>query len=356
MEAEVIDSLWEIGRQEDGFYHNKIAVTRFIWQEGQYGVYNLFFNTIDEVIAYFNIEEVGDGLYDSEDRVIIFSYDQPTGPLDRLYAFFRDESFDAVVAALGNQLTQAELDIDISRKVIDDLDPGFRPPAFIIGEATNEELPDNVQDITLQDYTDADLRNFNRLISTDLNREPFGTTSPAIVTPNYLKPSNENQLSPAIPSLQRSTKTKDLGTRANGCSCKKKTNNPLTGEAKLHLIKSNAYAGANTRKIFSTKTKAFSTKANGYSSPDVDVSPLQTIRDESSEILFNEYEHLAENHGEKEPGGIAPRPDLSLGVAELRDDPHHPSLVGRQLSLAYRQQPLPERNLLNTPSFRSWQL
>ena len=326
MEAEVVDSLWELGRQQGSFYHNKITVTRSVWQEGQYGVYNLFFNSIDEVVAYFIVEEVGDGLYDPEDRVIVFSYNQPTGPIDRIYAFFENKPFVAVVKALGDQLISVNLDLDISRKVIDDLDPGFYPPSSITDRGEIDEQV--LDDIILQDFTDANLHNFNRLISTDLNKEAFGTSSPAIVTPDSLKPSNFNRLRSANPSVQKAN-------GKNTCPCKNNT--------------------------------SALTRSNGYSSQDLNISPLQTIRTENSEILFNEYDHLTESlsglcepsltqpcRNEIEPGGIAPRPDLSLGVAELRDDPDHPSLVGRQLSTNKRF--LPERNLLNTPSFRSWQV
>lgn len=297
MEAEVVDSLWEIGRQEDGYYHNKITVTRSVWQEGQRGVYNLFFDSLEDLVSYFIIEEVGDGLYDLEDRVIVFSYDQPTGPIDRVYAFFHDTPFVAVVGALGDQLTSANLDIDISRKVIGNFDPGFYPPSSITDrgdqETKSNQIPEDSKNITLQDFTDANLQDFNRLISTDLNKKPFGTASPSMTTPDYLKRDNEDQLRQAIPSSQRS----------NGIY--NKTRN-----------------------------------ANGYPSQDISSIPLQTIRNENSELLFNEYEHLTEDYGEKEPGGIAPRPDFS----------------SKNPIRSRYQRPLPERNLLNIPSFRSWQV
>ncbi len=351
MEAEVVDSLWEIGRQDQDFHHAQIVITRSVWQEGQYGIFDLYFNTLQDLVEYFKVEEVGDGVYDPQDMVIAFSYDQPTGPLYRMYAFFRENPFDVVVNALGDQVTSVELDTDISRKVMDDLDPGFYPPSVITGEVSDEELPEDSRNITLQDFTDASLVNFNRLISTDLNKPVFGTDSPAMTTPDYLKPGNEDKLRLAVPSTKSNTPEQANGK--GGCPCKNKLNNPLAGNTRRQLIRSSAFEQ-------STKANACDllSQANAYTSQDVDAAPLQTITTQNGTVLFNEYDQLMRDHGETEPGGVAPRPDLSLGVAELRDDPYHPSLVGRHLSLdsSRYQRPLSERSLFNTPSFRSWRV
>jgi hypothetical protein len=164
MEAEVIDSLWEVARQEQDQYHDLFLVAKVVYQEGHRDIYRLGFDQLDQVISYFQMEELGDGVFDREDRVILFHYDRPTGPITYLYAFYRDETFNAVVSALANRLKETNLDLGISRKVIDDYDPGIYPP--FIGEDTS------LVDIDIQDFTDADLRRENSFISTDLYRRP----------------------------------------------------------------------------------------------------------------------------------------------------------------------------------------
>lgn len=202
MEAQVIDSIWEVHRQDQDYLYDKYVVARSVWYEGQYETMGLYFNSLEEVVSYFLLEEVGDGLYDPEERILVFTYNLPTGPISHLYAFFLESSFEAVIEALSNSyrhLEAKDLDTMISRKVLEVGDPGFYVPSQITDP--EEPFPDPCIEgcqevshpdecrrqcqgvVTLQDYTYANLTDFNRAITTDLNRKYFGTERPNIVTP-----------------------------------------------------------------------------------------------------------------------------------------------------------------------------
>lgn len=138
MESFSLDSLWELARQEQSRFKNAIIVARTVYQEGHMDMYRLHFNNIEEVVEYFELEEVGDGIYDEEDLIIVFDYDYlPTGPITYIYSFFLEEPFHAVIDALSDRLIEYDLDVNISRKVLEDGDPGIFLPTIKRPERAN---------------------------------------------------------------------------------------------------------------------------------------------------------------------------------------------------------------------------
>lgn len=160
MEAEVLDSLWEISRQEQEKYKDGFVIHRTDYRDGgYYGSFMLKFKTIEEALNYFRLNEVVDGLSDPEDRILAFYYNQPIGLIIHLYAFYRDELFQAVTKLLEEQLIiTGDFNFDRSRNTLDDYSPGIYPPSF------NQQDEENEVNITIQDYTDADLDKYENLI------------------------------------------------------------------------------------------------------------------------------------------------------------------------------------------------
>lgn len=174
MEAEVLDSLWEVARQEQEKYKEGFVVHRTDYRDGGYtGSFLLRFKTIKEALDYFLVNEVVDGLSDPDDRILAFYYHQPVGEIIHLYAFYRDELFRAVTKLLAKQLITADFNFNLSRSTLEDYSPGIYPPSF------EEEEEEDEVNVSIQDYTDADLDKYESLIgranaySPDFSRQSY---------------------------------------------------------------------------------------------------------------------------------------------------------------------------------------
>lgn len=177
MEAATLDSLWEIARQDQNEPFNglgytsvnpRIVILRNVWYQGQGGIEELFFSTLQEVIAYFQLEENGLGIYDTQRKLIVFIYDNPIGPVEVMYFFFNPDVFNDVTSALQERLTPTETNVAISRRVIDDYDPGMAlPPSNLESLFTFDwrKQPSADYDL-LPDFIQANATTYHNLLTT----------------------------------------------------------------------------------------------------------------------------------------------------------------------------------------------
>jgi hypothetical protein len=184
MQASFIDSLWEVGRQQEGNYHGEVLIARLVHQGGHREMFYLPFERLEEAIRYFQEEESGPGLYDPDDLSLLYSYDLPTGGVRHLYLFFNTEDFLDIMEALGNQVQEEDLPLAISDKVISPGDQGVvftttPTSAFTKANASGVSL----NKATFQDSTVL-FRRYNDIhsppVDEPLVEEPFQGPTPAI--------------------------------------------------------------------------------------------------------------------------------------------------------------------------------
>lgn len=125
MEAQTIHSMYQLGHEEQANNPNFIIIGRIVYNQGLTDIQWLRFSSLLQIIDYFNTEEQGTGVYDTEDQVLVYFYDLPTGEVVHIYTFYHPDTLQQLVSAFPGLLEEYDLPIDTKQRVLSTGNLGF---------------------------------------------------------------------------------------------------------------------------------------------------------------------------------------------------------------------------------------